>query len=184
MPSSFARNLDMEKDLAKTVFDVSHLTGKFLLRSGKTSTEYFDKYQFEARPEILNLLAEALVPLLPEDCDLLGAMEMGGIPIATALALKTGKQMVFVRKEAKDYGTCKFAEGPDIKGKKICLIEDVITTGGQVVISTSMLRDQGAEISDVVAVIDRSQGDHSKLQNADLKLKALFTMQELKDSAI
>ncbi len=173
----------MDKNLAKNVFDVAHLTGEFLLRSGKTSTEYFDKYQFEARPEILNKLAEALIPLLPEKFDLLGAMEMGGIPIATAIALKTGKQMVFIRKEAKEYGTCKFAEGPDIQDKTICLIEDVITTGGQVVISTGMLREQGAQVSDVVAVIDRSLGDHSKLEGADLKLKALFTMDQLKDSA-
>lgn len=170
----------MNKELAKSVFDVAHLTGEFLLRSGKTSNEYFDKYQFEARPEILTKIADELIPLLPAQFDLLGAMEMGGIPIATALAMKTGKEMVFIRKEAKQYGTCKFAEGPDIKGKTICLIEDVITTGGQVVISTGMLREQGAIVTDVMAVIDRSLGDHSKLQGADLKLHALFTMEQLK----
>ena len=158
----------MSQELAKKVFDIAHLTGEFLLRSGKTSNEYFDKYQFEARPEILNALADALIPLLPKDFDFLGAMEMGGIPIATAIALKTGREMVFIRKEGKEYGTCKFAEGPDIKGKTICLVEDVITTGGQVVISTGMLREQGAIIKDVIAVIDRSLGDHSKLQGADL----------------
>ncbi len=173
----------MKKDLAKKVFDVAHLTGEFLLRSGQTSNEYFDKYQFEARPEILDTIASELVHCLPDDYDLLGAMEMGGIPIATALSLKTGKPMVFIRKEAKEYGTCKFAEGPDIKNKKICLVEDVITTGGQVVISTEMLRKEGAQITDVVAVIDRSQGDHSKLKKADLRLKALFTMAELKEQA-
>ena len=174
----------MEKsDLAKKVFDVAHITGEFLLRSGKTSNEYFDKYQFEARPEILKPIAEKLIPLLPKEFDLLGAMEMGGIPIATAIAMATGKQMVFIRKEAKEYGTCKFAEGSEIKGKSICLIEDVITTGGQVVISTQMLREQGAIVKDVVAVIDRSLGDHSKLQGADLSLKALFTMDELKSQS-
>ena len=170
----------MEKSLAKQVFDVAHLRGEFLLRSGKTSNEYFDKYQFEARPEILDAIAEALIPLLPKDFDLLGAMEMGGIPIATAISLKTKRPMVFIRKEAKKYGTSKFAEGPEIKGKKICLIEDVITTGGQVVISTGMLRDQGAIVENVVAVIDRSLGDHAQLQSADLKLQSLFTMDELK----
>ena len=172
----------MDKPLAKSVFKASHLTGEFLLRSGKTSNEYFDKYQFESRPEILEPLAEALIPLLPDDFDLLGAMEMGGIPIATAIALKTGKKMVFIRKEAKKYGTCKFAEGPEIQGKKICLIEDVITTGGQVVISAEMLRAQGALVKNVVAVIDRSHGDHTKLQSTGLELKALFTMDELKNS--
>jgi orotate phosphoribosyltransferase len=173
----------MKKDLAKKVFDVAHLTGEFLLRSGQTSNEYFDKYQFEARPEILEQIASELVQCLPDDFDLLGAMEMGGIPIATALSLKTGKPMVFIRKEAKEYGTCKFAEGPDLKNKKICIVEDVITTGGQVVISTEMLRKEGATITDVIAVIDRSQGDHAKLEKADLRLKALFTMAELKEQA-
>lgn len=172
----------MDKKLAQSIFSTAHLQGEFLLRSGKTSHEYFDKYQFEARPQILNQIAEALIPLLPEKFDLLGAMEMGGIPIATAIALKTGKEMVFIRKEAKDYGTCKFAEGPDIKGKTICLIEDVITTGGQVVISTGMLRDQGATVEQVVSVIDRSLGDHTKLKEAGLALTSLFTIDELKDS--
>lgn len=170
----------MDQSLAKSVFNVAHLKGEFLLRSGKTSSEYFDKYQFEARPEILNSLADALIPLLPKQFDLLGAMEMGGIPIATAISLKTGKEMVFIRKEAKEYGTCKFAEGPEIKGKNICLIEDVITTGGQVVISTGMLREAGATVRDVVAVIDRSLGDHIKLTEAGLNLKSLFTMDDLK----
>ena len=171
----------MEKEnLAKEVFNVGHLTGEFLLRSGKTSNEYFDKYQFEARPQLLNSLAEAMLPLLPQHFDLLGAMEMGGIPLATAIALKTGKEMVFIRKEAKKYGTSKFAEGPDIKGKSICLIEDVITTGGQVVISTGMLREQGAIVNEVISVIDRSLGDHSKLEEVGLNLTSLFTMDQLK----
>lgn len=172
----------MPQTLAKKVFEVAHRTGHFLLRSGKTSTEYFDKYQFEARPELLSSIAEGLIPLLPSEFDLLGAMEMGGIPIATALSLKTQKPMVFIRKEAKTYGTCQFAEGPDIKGKKICLIEDVITTGGQVVISTQMLREAGAKVTNVVAVIDRSLGDHSQLEKAELQLKTLFKMEDLKQS--
>ncbi len=172
----------MNKDLAKKVFEIAHLTGEFLLRSGKTSNEYFDKYQFEARPDLLDSIASEMVPLIPDDCDLLGAMEMGGIPIATALSLKTKKPMVFIRKEGKKYGTCKFAEGPDIKNKNICLIEDVITTGGQVVISTKMLREEGAKISKVLSVIDRSQGDHSQLDAAGLHLSSLFTMADLKDS--
>src|ERR1700684_2166790 len=101
--------------LAKRIFDCSHLTGEFLLRSGKTSNEYFDKYQFESRPEILREIAKGLVPLLPKNTDYLGALERGGIPIATALSLETGVPVVFVRKAAKEYGTCKFAEGPGIK---------------------------------------------------------------------
>jgi orotate phosphoribosyltransferase len=173
----------MSTPLAKRVYEISHLTGQFLLRSGKTSTEYFDKYQFESNPELLREIAKGLVPLLPKNTDYLGALEMGGIPIATALSLETGIPVVFVRKTAKEYGTCKFAEGPAIKGKRLTLIEDVITTGGQVVISASDLRSEGAIIEDVLCVIDRSEGKTEKILEAKLKVHALFTMAQLKTHA-
>ena len=167
------------KQLAGKIFDVAHLTGMFTLRSGKVSNVYFDKYQFEARPEILSAIAEQMIPLLPKGIDYLGALEMGGIPIATAISLKTNIPVVFLRKEAKSYGTSKFAEGPAIKNKKICLIEDVITTGGQVLITTAMLRKEGAQVDDVLCVIDRSEGKTEKITEAHLRLRPLFTMAEL-----
>ncbi len=169
-------------ELAKAIYHVSHLTGSFLLRSGKTSTEYFDKYQFESDPKLLREIGKNLAPLVPQDVDYLGALEMGGIPIATAISFETGIPVVFVRKEAKEYGTCKFAEGPSIKGKRLLLVEDVITTGGQVVISCEDLRREGAIIDHVVCVIDRSEGHTQKIEGAGLKHRALFTMAELKAS--
>lgn len=167
-------------ELAHQIFKHAHLTGTFRLRSGQTSNEYFDKYQFESAPLLLAQIAEHMAALLPDNIDYLGALEMGGIPIATALSLKTGVPVVFVRKEAKQYGTCKFAEGPAIKGKKLCLIEDVITTGGQVLISTKDLRSEGAIIENVLCVIDRSEGKTEKIREANLELRALYTMAELK----
>lgn len=169
-------------ELAREVFRLSHRTGTFKLRSGQTSNEYFDKYQFESRPAVLKKIAKNLASLLPKDTELLGALEMGGIPLATAIALETGHDIVFIRKQPKDYGTCRFAEGPDIKGKKVTLIEDVITTGGQVVLSTEDLRKDGAIITDVVAVIDRSEGKTEKLKKAELTLHTVFTMAELKEA--
>ena len=171
-------------DFALAIYNVSHLTGSFLLRSGKTSTEYFDKYQFESDPKLLREIAKGLVPLLPKDVDYLAALEMGGIPIATALSFETGIPVVFVRKAAKEYGTCKFAEGPAIDGKRLLLVEDVITTGGQVVISANDLRNDGALVENVVCVIDRSEGQTQKIEGAGLKLRALFTMAELKSAAL
>ncbi|MES2857109.1 MAG: orotate phosphoribosyltransferase [Bdellovibrionota bacterium] len=167
-------------DLAKRVFEISHLTGSFLLRSGKTSNEYFDKYRFESDPNVLREIAKGLVPLVPKTTEFFGALEMGGIPIATALSLETGIPVVFVRKEAKEYGTCKFAEGPEVSGKRLTLIEDVITTGGQVAVSCKDLRGQGAIIENVLCVIDRSEGQTQKITESGLKLQALFTMAELK----
>ncbi len=166
--------------LARDIFNIAHLTGNFLLRSGKTSSEYFDKYQFESDPKLLRQIAEAMVSMIPKNTDYLGALEMGGIPIATALSLQCGIPVVFVRKQAKEYGTCKFAEGPQIKGKRLCLIEDVITTGGQVVTSALDLRGEGAIIEDVLCVIDRSEGQTGRIQHAGLKHHALFTMAQLK----
>ncbi len=177
------QRIEMQKnELAKKVFEVSHLTGNFTLRSGQVSSEYFDKYQFESRPEILQEIAKQMVPLIPKDIDYLGALEMGGIPIATALALLTGIPVVFVRKQPKDYGTCKFAEGPSISHKKICLVEDVITTGGQVALSAHDLREDGAIVDQVICVIDRSEGRTQKMQEAKIKMLSLFSMAELKDS--
>jgi orotate phosphoribosyltransferase len=168
-----------KSDLAKKIFEVAHLTGEFKLRSGQTSHEYFDKYRFEARPEVLKEIAEQMKPLIPAGTQALAALEMGGIPIGTALSLATGIPCVFVRKEAKEYGTCQFAEGLDVKGLKLCLIEDVITTGGQVVLSTNDLRKLGASVTEVLCVIHRGGGEEN-LKKAGLQLKALFTMDELK----
>ncbi|MBL7998044.1 MAG: orotate phosphoribosyltransferase, partial [Candidatus Kapabacteria bacterium] len=102
---------------AKAIYDTAHLRGEFLLRSGAISNEYFDKYLFEAQPALLRTIAEELAPLLPPGTEVLAGLEMGGIPIATALSLHTGIPAAFVRKKAKDYGTRKIAEGTDMRGK-------------------------------------------------------------------
>ncbi|AHI05180.1 orotate phosphoribosyltransferase [Bdellovibrio bacteriovorus W] len=162
-------------ELAKKIYDVAHLTGEFKLRSGQVSNEYFDKYRFEARPEILREIAKQMAPLIPAGTEVLAGLEMGGIPIATALSLETGIPCVFVRKEAKSYGTCQFAEGYDIKDKKVCVIEDVVTTGGQVVISTGDLRSLGAQIDTVLCVIHRGpEFPEPKLTEINLDLRPLF----------
>ena len=169
-----------KSELARKIYEVAHLTGSFLLRSGQTSSEYFDKYRFEARPELLQEIAEQMSALIPADTQVLAGLEMGGIPVATALSLKTGIPCAFIRKKAKDYGTCQLAEGLELKGKKVCVIEDVVTTGGQVVLSTHDLRQLGAQVENVLCVIHRGASDDPKLQAAGLKLSALFTMAELK----
>ncbi len=172
------------QELALAIFKISHLRGEFKLRSGQISNEYFDKYRFESQPQLLKEIARHLAPLIPPGTDALAGLEMGGIPIATALSLETGIPVVFVRKEAKEYGTCQFAEGFEIKGKKLCIIEDVITTGGQVLLSTEDLRKSGALVNHVLCVIHRGQGKEEKITAHQLDMKPLFTMQELKDSAI
>ena len=164
--------------LAKQIVEVCHLKGRFTLRSGQTSKEYFDKYRFEAIPQLLESIALLMTPLIPKETELLAGLEMGGIPLVTALSFKTGKPVRFIRKEAKAYGTRQIAEGGDIRGKTLCLIEDVITTGGQALLSAKALREAGAKVSAVLCVIYR--GDNlSDLEKQGLKVIPLFTRDEL-----
>lgn len=171
------------QNLAREIYNVSHLTGTFELRSGVISNEYFDKYRFESSPALLFEIANHIAKLIDSDYDILAGLEMGGIPLATAISSVTGKPCVFVRKKAKEYGTKKLAEGPDIRGKKLLIVEDVITSGGQVIISSNDLRALGAEITNAVCVIDRESGGSQKLAEAGIKLTSLFTMSEIKGFA-
>ena len=166
--------------LAKRVFTAAHLTGSFQLRSGATSTEYFDKYRFEGDPALLREIATVLAQRLPVNYDALAGLEMGGIPIATMLSQITGKPALFIRKQAKDYGTCRFAEGGEVNGRRLLLVEDVVTSGGQIIESARALRGEGAIISDVVCVIDREAGGVTALAREGLALTSLLTMSELK----
>ncbi len=165
--------------LAREIYRVSHLTGQFTLRSGKISNEYFDKYLFESDPALLAAVAEHLARLVPEKTEILAGLEMGGIAIATALSLKTGIPCVFVRKQAKTYGTCKLAEGTDIAGKTVCIVEDVVTTAGQILSSSEELKQRGAHLNGVLCVIEREPTGRSNLARANLTLHSLFTMDDL-----
>ena len=167
------------ESLAQRVNSIARLTGTFTLRSGQIATEYFDKYRFEADPELLADIAAALQPLLPEGTEVLAGLELGGVPIATALSLRTGLAAAFVRKQAKAYGTARLAEGADIAGRRVTVIEDVITTGGQVVISTQQLRGLGAIVEHVVCVIDRSTDHGAALVAEGLTMISLLTRADL-----
>ena len=166
-------------DLARDIDARCRLTGEFTLRSGQVATEYFDKYLFETDPALLARVASAMAPLLPDDTDLLGGLEMGGIPIVTVVSAQTGLPALFVRKQAKTYGTCKLAEGPRVAGRRVTLIEDVITTGGAVRDATLALRAAGAVVDTVVCAIDRSPGDDSPLADVGLEIRSVLTKREL-----
>ena len=170
----------MDRDeLAAAIFERTHLTGEFTLRSGVVSNEYFDKYLFESDPALLRSIAEALAPLLPPDTEALAGLELGGVPIATMLSQVTGLPALFVRKEAKTYGTCRLAEGGDVDGRRLTVVEDVVTSGGQVVTSCGDLRERGAVVTHAICVIDRQSGGPENLAAIDVELRPLFTMAEL-----
>ena len=170
-------------ELGKAIYKTSHLTGSFELRSGAISTEYFDKYLFESAPELLAEVAHYLIAMLPKEFDYLAGLETGGIPLATAISLQIGKKAVYVRKKQKLYGTKKLAEGPDIEGKTLVIIEDVATSGGQVVLSAEDLRQRGAIIERALCVIDRESGAKEALTQKNIELLSLFTLSEMKEFA-
>jgi orotate phosphoribosyltransferase len=171
------------RELAAAIYHTAHLTGTFRLRSGATSSEYFDKYRFESDPRLLSEIATALAGLVPSGVQALGGLELGGVPLATQLSQVTGVPALFVRKAAKAYGTCQLAEGGIIEGRTIVLVEDVVTSGGQVVESAEALRHLGALVTDALCVIDREAGGTEALAAAGIRLRPLFRMSELKDAA-
>ncbi|MDX6236642.1 MAG: orotate phosphoribosyltransferase [Kribbellaceae bacterium] len=170
-------------ELGQRIFGAAHLTGEFVLRSGMRTTEYFDKYQFEADPVLLDAIAEAMAPLVPVGTEVLAGLEMGGIPVVTALGRHTGLPCAFVRKEAKAYGTCRLAEGAEVAGRRVLVVEDVVTSGGQIVLSTKELRALGADIREALCVIDRQQGGQEGLAEAGIKLLPLLTAEDLRAAA-
>jgi orotate phosphoribosyltransferase len=116
--------------LAARVFAASHLTGTFVLRSGRKADHYFDKYRFESDPVLLAEIVAALVPLVPAGTGGLAGLELGGVPLATMLSSVTGLPAYFVRKEPKKYGTEQVCEGGEVAGRRLLVVEDVVTTGG------------------------------------------------------
>jgi len=171
-------------ELAHQVHATCRLTGRFVLRSGRIADEYFDKYQFEAQPKVLDALAERMARLVPSDTELLAGLEMGGIAVVTALARHTGLPCAFVRKAAKPYGTARLAEGTDVAGKRVLLVEDVVTSGGQIAISTAQLRELGADIGAALCVIDRQEGGVEALAAVGVSLISLLTRADLDEAAL
>ena len=179
MAAATDRPMDRD-DLAARIYDASHLTGTFTLRSGVVSSEYFDKYMFESDPQLLRAVASALLLLVPSGIDALAGLELGGIPLATMMSQLGGLPTRFVRKEAKTYGTCRLAEGADVEGRRLTVVEDVVTSGGQVITSCGDLRARGAIVEHALCVIDRESGGPAGLTAIGVELHPLFTMTELK----
>jgi orotate phosphoribosyltransferase len=170
-------------NVAAEIRRVAKLTGTFRLRSGATSDTYFDKYQFEAYPELLRAVAELMIPLVPSGTQVLAGLEMGGIPIATMLSQVTGIPTAFIRKEAKTYGTCRYAEGPTLSGKAIVLVEDVVSTGGAILDALKKLRSDHVNADVALCVIDRETGGRELLANEGVQLRELYRMRDIESAA-
>ncbi|WP_411825461.1 orotate phosphoribosyltransferase [Luteolibacter sp. AS25] len=167
------------KTLAVRITQAAKLHGSFRLRSGKVSDSYFDKYQFEAIPELLADIAEEMRRFIPDGTEVLAGLEMGGIPIVTMLSQVSGLHSAFIRKTPKEYGTCRYSEGANLASKRILLIEDVVSSGGAISDAVSMLRSDGIEVSQALCVIDRETGGYENLEAHGVELLSLFKQSEI-----
>jgi orotate phosphoribosyltransferase len=167
------------QQLAQRIAEVSLLRGSFVLRSGRTSNYYLDKYRFETQPDVLVELGKLFAQKVTEKVDRIAGAELGAVPLAAATAIACGKPFVIVRNQKKDYGTSKQVEGLLNAGETVLIVEDVLTTGGQVLEAAKTLKEAGAKIDRIVAVIDRQEGAKENIESAGYVFEALFTTAEL-----
>lgn len=167
------------EQLARRIAEVSLLRGEFLLRSGRKSNYYLDKYRFETQPDVLIELGKLFAEKVTPSIDRIAGAELGAVPLAAATAMAAGKPFVIVRNQKKDYGTSKLVEGILNPGETVLIVEDVLTTGGQVLEAAKSLKDAGAKIDRIVAVIDRLEGARQNIESAGYVFDALFTTADL-----
>src|SRR2546421_9969573 len=167
------------KDLARDLVKASYLKGDFVLRSGKRSNRYFDKFLFETDPELLKRLGGRLAELVPPKTQRLAAPELGAVLLGGAVSMESGLPLLLVRKEPKGYGTTKQIEGRFDPGERVTVIEDVVTTGGDSLRSIQVLRDAGLDVIHLVVVLDRGEGGEEDIRAAGIPYSPLFRIQEL-----
>jgi len=167
------------EELIKRIKETAYLEGDFTLRSGKKSKYYLDKYLFETCPDILNALGEEFAKYVTPDVTLIAGAELGGVALAAATAMATGKNWVIIRNSKKGYGTGKMVEGVLNAGDVVLLVEDIATTGGQVLEAAKIITEAGATVKEIVCVIDRRQGARENIKNAGYKFDSILTKNDL-----
>ena len=165
--------------LAKRIADVALLHGEFILRSGRKSNYYLDKYRFETQPDVLIELGKLFASKVTPAVQRIAGAELGAVSLAAATAMACGKPFVIVRNQKKDYGTSKLVEGILNPGETVMIVEDVMTTGGQVLEAVKSLQEAGAKIDRIVAVIDRLEGARQNIESAGYIFESLFTTTDL-----
>jgi orotate phosphoribosyltransferase len=173
-------------ELGAALREHAYLEGDFLLRSGRRSRYYLDKYRFETRPELLgplgDLIAAAVREHEPQAARLAGP-ELGAVALAAAASLASGRPFLIVRKDAKGYGTANRLEGVFEVGERVCLVEDVVTSAGAAIEAVEALREAGLEVGTAVCVVDREEGGEDALAEKGVRLQALFRASELLSDA-
>ena len=171
-----------DRELLGAIREHAYLEGDFLLRSGRRSSYYLDKYRFETRPDLLGALAERIAARLAEvepDAVLLAGPELGAVALAAATSLRAGLPFLIVRKAAKDYGTANRLEGVFVPGERVCLVEDVVTSGGALLEAVDAVREAGLAVDTAVCVVDREEGGVDALARHAVRLRPIFRAGEL-----
>jgi orotate phosphoribosyltransferase len=166
-----------DEELRDAIRAHAYLEGDFVLRSGRRSRYYLDKYRFETRPELLGPLGARIAALVAEhepQAVRLGGPELGAVALAASASLASGLPFVIVRKQAKGYGTANRIEGVHEPGERICLVEDVVTSGGALLEAVEAVREAGLEVGTAVCVVDREEGGADELARHAVRLRSLF----------
>ena len=167
------------EELIKRIKETAYLEGDFTLRSGKKSKYYLDKYLFETCPDILKALGDEFAEHITDDVTLIAGAELGGVALAAATAIATGKNWIIVRNSKKGYGTGKLVEGVLKAGDVVLLVEDIATTGGQVLEAAKVITEAGAKVKKIVSVIDRKQGAAENIAEAGYQFESIITKDDL-----
>jgi len=165
--------------LAKRISETAVLHGDFTLRSGRTSTWYIDKYLFTTQPDILASLGALFAEKIPQEATLLAGAELGGIPLVTTASMASNLPCIFIRNQKKDYGTAQKLEGTLKASDCVVIVEDVATTGGQVLEAAETIQESGATVTAIVTVIDRCEGARENIEAAGFVFESLFTTADL-----
>ena len=168
-----------KEELTRRIKETAYLEGDFVLRSGKKSKYYLDKYLFEACPDILKALGEEFARHITDDVTLIAGAELGGVALAAATAMAADKNWIIVRNSKKGYGTGKMVEGVLKAEDVVLLVEDIATTGGQVVEAAKIITGAGAKVKKIVCVIDRKQGAEENITEAGFAFDSIMTKDDL-----
>ena len=167
------------KELAERIRETAYLEGDFTLRSGRKSKYYLDKYLFETQPDILRALGEMFAGYVTDTTTLIAGAELGGVALAAATSMACGTPFVIMRNAKKDYGTSKAYEGKLSDADSVLLVEDIATTGGQVLEAAKVIVSLGGRVERIVSVIDRQEGARENVESAGFVFDSLFTKADL-----
>ena len=168
-----------KEELIKRIKETAYLEGDFVLRSGKRSKYYLDKYLFETCPDILEALGAEFAEYVTDDVTIIAGAELGGVALAAATAMETGRNWIIVRNSKKGYGTGKLIEGVLKEGDVVLLVEDIATTGGQVLEAAKVITQAGAKVKSIICVIDRRQGAEENITEAGYEFESILTKNDL-----